>query len=175
MNAPSLDVRWIASTHRDLAELVATGAFRQDLYERLNAACITVPPLRERVDEIPRLANELVGRFCKESKRAMLSISDAAIAVLKTHPWPGNVSELRDVIDRAVRACKAITLAPEHLELPRNRASRPPSGKMPRRHPDAVGKSGLAESADAGASGSGSSAPDDGPAGVVRDEIDRET
>jgi two-component system response regulator AtoC len=86
---------------------------------------VVIPPLRERVEEIPRIANELLARFCKESKRPTLPISDGAMAVLKMYPWPGNVRELRNVIERAVVFCRGIAIAPEHLGLP-DRSSRPP-------------------------------------------------
>jgi two-component system response regulator AtoC len=92
---------------------------------------LAIPPLRERVDEIPRLANEFTVRFCRESKRLTLPISDAAMAVLKAYRWPGNVRELRNVIERAVVFCKTVAIAPEHLGLPLDRSSRPPSGFTP--------------------------------------------
>ncbi len=122
----SVDVRFVAATHRDLEDMVARGIFRQDLYYRLNGVSLGIPPLRERVDEIPRLANEFVARFCRESRRPTLPISDAAMAVLKTYPWPGNVRELRNVIERAVVFCKTVAIAPEHLGIV-DRSSRPPS------------------------------------------------
>ena len=108
--------------------MVARGVFRQDLYYRLNGVSLAIPPLRERVDEIPRLANEFVVRFCRESKRPSLPISDAAMAVLKAYAWPGNVRELRNVIERAVVFCRTVAIAPEHLGLSLDRTSRPPPG-----------------------------------------------
>jgi DNA-binding NtrC family response regulator len=126
----SVDVRFVAATHRDLEQMVQTGAFRQDLYYRLNGVSLFVPPLRERVDEIPRLANEFVARFCKESRRPIVPISDAAMAVLKTYAWPGNVRELRNVIERATVFCRSVAIAPEHLGLSVDRASRPPSREV---------------------------------------------
>jgi DNA-binding NtrC family response regulator len=117
LRAKGIDLRLVAATHRDLETMVATGAFRQDLYYRLNGVSLTIPPLRERVDEIPRLANELAVRFCKEAKRPIIPISDAALAVLKAYPWPGNVRELRNVIERAIVFCRTIAIAPEHLGL----------------------------------------------------------
>jgi DNA-binding NtrC family response regulator len=134
----AVDVRFLAATHRDLEEMASRGAFREDLYYRLNGVSIWVPPLRERVEEIPRLANELLARFCRDSKRPTLPITDAAIGVLKAYPWPGNVRELRNVIERAVVFCRTIAIAPEHLGLGEMRPSRPPmsaampaSGSMP--------------------------------------------
>lgn len=126
----SIDVRFVAATHRDLEEMVARGAFRQDLYYRLNGVSLTIPPLRDRVEEIPRIANELVARFCRESKRPILPISDAAMAVLKSYPWPGNVRELRNVVERAVVFCRTVAITPEHLGLG-DRTSRPPAASQP--------------------------------------------
>jgi two-component system, NtrC family, response regulator AtoC len=123
----TVDVRFVAATHRDLEAMVAAGAFRQDLYFRLNGVSLHIPPLRERVDEIPRLANEFVVRFCKESKRPTLPISDAALSVLKSHPWPGNIRELRNVIERAIVFCRTVAIAPEHLGLAHDRSSWPVS------------------------------------------------
>jgi DNA-binding NtrC family response regulator len=127
----SVDVRFVAATHRDLELMVHTGAFRQDLYYRLNGVSLVIPPLRERVEEIPRLAHEFVARFCRESKRPVVPISDAAMAVLKQYPWPGNVRELRNVIERAVVFCRTVAIAPDHLGLAIDRTSRPPMHAAP--------------------------------------------
>jgi two-component system, NtrC family, response regulator AtoC len=121
----SVDIRLVAATHRDLEAMVASGAFREDLYYRINGVALVIPPLRERTDEIPRLAKELAARFCKDSKRPTVPISDAAMAVLKSHPWPGNVRELRNVIERAIVFCKTVAIAPEHLGLAGRTSSRP--------------------------------------------------
>jgi DNA-binding NtrC family response regulator len=123
----AVDVRFVAATHRDLEDMVAGGTLRQDLYYRLNGVSLWIPPLRERVEEIPRLANEFVARFCRESKRPTVPISDAAMAVLKSYPWPGNVRELRNVIERAVVFCRSVAIAPEHLGLSLERQSKPPA------------------------------------------------
>src|SRR4029079_11434921 len=93
----------------------------------LNGVSVFVPPLRERVDEIPRLANEFLARFCRESKRPTVPSSDAAMSVLKSYAWPGNVRELRNVIERAVVFCRSVAIAPEHLGLAIERSSRPPT------------------------------------------------
>lgn len=111
----SVDIRLVAATHRDLEAMVASGSFREDLYYRLNGVSLEIPPLRERVEEIPRLASELAARFCKDSKRPTVPISDAAMAMLKSHTWPGNVRELRNVIERALVFCKGVAITPEHL------------------------------------------------------------
>ena len=130
----TVDVRFVAATHRDLEEMVTRGLLRQDLYYRLAGVTLVVPPLRERVEEIPKLANDFVTRFCAEARRPPIPISGQAMAVLKSHAWPGNVRELRNVMERAVVFCKGTAVAPEHLGLPVDRLSRPPgrlSGAVP--------------------------------------------
>jgi two-component system response regulator AtoC len=126
----TVDVRFVAATHRDLEEMVARGQLRQDLYYRLAGVSLIVPPLRERVEEIPRIAEEFVARFCSDARRPVIPISSAAMRVMKEYAWPGNVRELRNVIERAVVFCKGIAIAPEHLGLPLDRLSRPP-GRFP--------------------------------------------
>jgi DNA-binding NtrC family response regulator len=123
----TVDVRFVAATHRDLEGMVAGGQLRQDLYYRLAGVTLVVPPLRERVEEIPRLADEFVARFCADARRPAVPISGGAMRVLKGYPWPGNVRELRNVVERAVVFCRGISIAPEHLGLPLDRSSRPPA------------------------------------------------
>ena len=97
-----VDVRVIASTNRDLAALVKEGAFRKDLFFRLNVFPITVPPLRERPEDIPSLVWAFVDEFGPAMGRSIESIPDSTMARLVAHPWPGNVRELRNVIERAM-------------------------------------------------------------------------
>ncbi len=123
----SVDLRIVAATHRDLEEMVARGSFRQDLYYRICGVMLVIPPLRERTSEIPTLANELVARACRESKRPIISISDAAMSLLLAYSWPGNVRELRNVLERAVVFCRGIAIAPEHLGLTLDRVTQPPA------------------------------------------------
>jgi DNA-binding NtrC family response regulator len=120
-----VDVRFVAATHRDLEEMVARGQLRQDLYYRLAGVSLIVPPLRERVEEIPKLATDFAARFCAEAHRPTIPISGHAMAILKSYAWPGNVRELRNVIERAVVFCRGTAIAPEHLGLPAERVSRP--------------------------------------------------
>jgi len=144
----TVDVRFVAATHRDLEDMVARGQLRQDLYYRLAGVSLVVPPLRERYEEIPRLANEFIVRFCKESRRPTVPLSDAALGVLKTYAWPGNVRELRNVIERAVVFCRSVAIAPEHLGLPLDRISRPPGRiSAPSAPPDAFASTSFASSA----------------------------
>lgn len=96
------DVRIIAATNRDLAKLVAEGSFREDLYYRLNVFPIRIPPLRERKEDIPRLAYHFLRLFCKETGKRIEGFSDDALVLLMNHSWPGNVRQLRNTVERLV-------------------------------------------------------------------------
>ena len=98
----SVDVRVIAATHRDLAEKVKDGTFRQDLYYRLNVFPVQLPPLRERPDDIPSLVWSFVGEFEKQMGKKVDSIPKRVMDVLQNYSWPGNIRELRNVIEQAV-------------------------------------------------------------------------
>jgi two-component system NtrC family response regulator len=96
------DVRIIAATNRDLSNLVAEGAFREDLFYRLNVFPIRIPPLRERKEDIPRLAYHFLRLFCKETGKRIEGFTDDALALLMNHPWPGNVRQLKNTVERLV-------------------------------------------------------------------------
>ncbi len=96
------EVRVVAATNRDLAVAVKTGAFREDLYYRLNVIAVTMPPLRERPSDLDRLARSFLAYFTAETGRTAADFSPAAWLALRAHPWPGNVRELRNAIERAV-------------------------------------------------------------------------
>jgi len=98
----TVDVRIIAATNRDLAERVEQGAFRQDLYFRLNVFPVLVPPLRERGSDIVPLAEHFVTHFARETEKQVTRITTPALNLLRNHPWPGNVRELENAIERAV-------------------------------------------------------------------------
>jgi transcriptional regulator with PAS, ATPase and Fis domain len=97
-----VDVRIIAATNRDLEEAVHGGRFRNDLYYRLNVVPITLPPLKERKEDIPALAQFFLERFAAETKRNFAGVDPEAEKKLQTYDWPGNVRELANVIERAV-------------------------------------------------------------------------
>ena len=97
-----VDVRLIAATNDDLKKMIAEGTFREDLYYRINVISITLPPLRNKVDDIPLLVQHFLDRYSKENGREDLIISDDALELLKGHAWPGNVRELENAIERAV-------------------------------------------------------------------------
>jgi DNA-binding NtrC family response regulator len=109
--------RVIALTNRSLKQQVAEGKFRQDLYYRLNVIEFTVPPLRERPEDIRPLAQSCVQRFAFESGRN-LQFSQEALARLVEHSWPGNVRELRNVVERAVALSSSDIIGPENFNLP---------------------------------------------------------
>jgi DNA-binding NtrC family response regulator len=115
-----IDVRFIAATNRDLEADVARGLFRQDLYYRLNGISLVVPPLRERLAELPELARLFVTDAAKKNgiPRAP-TISDEAMALMERYRWPGNIRELRNVVDRAVLLCGGTSILPEHLPAQR--------------------------------------------------------
>jgi hypothetical protein len=96
----NVDVRIIAATHRNLAEMVERKEFRQDLFFRLNVFNVRVPPLRDHVEDIPQLARHFLESFCRENGLADMSLDSAVFPLLQEHPWPGNVRELRNVIQR---------------------------------------------------------------------------
>lgn len=97
-----VDARLIAATNDDLKRMIAEGTFREDLYYRINVISMTLPPLRNKVDDIPLLTQYFLDRYGKENGRENLIISDDALELLKGHSWPGNVRELENAIERAV-------------------------------------------------------------------------
>jgi transcriptional regulator with GAF, ATPase, and Fis domain len=97
-----VDVRIIAATNRNLEQAVADGAFREDLYYRLNVFPIAIPPLRDRPEDIPGLVWEFVDEFSQAFGKPIESVSKESMKQLQEHPWPGNVRELRNIIERAV-------------------------------------------------------------------------
>src|SRR6266850_3231638 len=98
----ALDVRVVAATNRNLDEAIAKGTFRADLYHRLNVVKVTMPPVRERREDIPLLASYFVAKYSQECKRPVNGISAEARALLQNYDWPGNVRELENAIERAI-------------------------------------------------------------------------
>jgi nitrogen regulation protein NR(I) len=109
------DVRIIAATNRDLEKMVAEGGFRGDLYYRLNVYAIRLPPLRERGEDIPLLAEQFVRRFSRELKKAVGGIAPEARELLRSYSWPGNVRELQSVIKQALLQTTGPVVLPEFL------------------------------------------------------------
>ena len=110
-----IEVRIIAATNRELEEMVKQGTFRQDLYYRLNVINIKTPPLRERADDIPLLANHFLKKYNERLNKSIQGISDEAMEMLKKYDYPGNVRELENIIERTVALEGGATILPESL------------------------------------------------------------
>jgi two-component system, NtrC family, response regulator HydG len=110
-----VDVRVIACTHQDLKEKVSRGVFREDLYYRLNVLEIKIPPLRERIDDLPLLIAHFVSRFENKFKMTVESISDEVFNALMRYTWPGNVRELEHCIERAVILSRGEAITLSHI------------------------------------------------------------
>lgn len=113
----TVDVRVVSATNRNLAEMVAHGQFREDLLYRLNLIAIHLPSLRERAGDIPLIAASFLENLAKVYRRSELSISEAAMRWLQSQPWPGNIRQLRHVIERALLVSGKNTLEREDFEL----------------------------------------------------------
>jgi DNA-binding NtrC family response regulator len=113
----TVDVRLVAATNRGLRAAVAARKFREDLFFRLSVFPITVPPLRERGNDIPLLARYFVDRFCRDLKKKPIALSPAALEALQAYRWPGNVRELQNCIERAVILADGDSILPRHLNL----------------------------------------------------------
>jgi transcriptional regulator with GAF, ATPase, and Fis domain len=144
-----VDVRFIAATNRDLDAEVAAGRFREDLYFRVAAMPLVVPPLRERPSEIEPLAAAFLRRAAERSGRDVPALSEAARAVLAQHRFPGNVRELRLMMERAVLLCPGATIEPEHLSLPRLGGGSAPLAPAPALGASAAPGAAVGENADA--------------------------
>jgi two-component system nitrogen regulation response regulator NtrX len=116
-----VDVRVLSATSRTLGDEIANGRFREDLYYRLNVVPVRIPALRERREDIPELANHFLARFASDRRLAPPNFSDEAVAALQAHEWPGNVRQLRNIIERTVIlapsdvACIDIDLLPAEV------------------------------------------------------------
>ncbi len=129
-----VDIRVVSATHRNLADMVAEGGFRADLFYRLDVVRIEIPPLRERTEDIPLLVRHFLARY-RRARNPIVEVEEAALDALRAYPWPGNVRELENAIESAAalapgpalrladlslglqRACSAAAPAPEHLPL----------------------------------------------------------
>ncbi|MCL6506602.1 MAG: sigma 54-interacting transcriptional regulator [Bryobacteraceae bacterium] len=120
-----VDVRFIAATNRDLEEAVRVGAFRQDLYYRLNVVAFTLPPLRERREDIPLLAAYFVSKFAARVRRRVAGLSPEARVLLERYDWPGNVRELENAVEHAVVLGATDMILPEDLPETVLEAARP--------------------------------------------------
>jgi two-component system, NtrC family, response regulator HydG len=110
-----VDVRIVAATNQDLGVMVREKRFREDLYYRLNVITITAPPLRDRREDIPVLAQHFLRLYAAKNNRRLESFSDEALDCLETYSWPGNVRELENVVERAVVLARGTSVMPENL------------------------------------------------------------
>jgi transcriptional regulator with PAS, ATPase and Fis domain len=109
------DVRIIAATNRDLEAMVADGTFREDLYYRLNVVKIDLPPLRERMEDIPLLVEHFINTFNSQRDRQVEGISEEVLSILVHHDYPGNIRELENIIEYAFILCHEGLIRPHHL------------------------------------------------------------
>lgn len=110
----SIDARVIAATNRDLKQMSVDGTFREDLFYRISVIPISLPPLRDRREDISELANHFIGKFCEQTGRG-LSIAPKAMQMLENYLWSGNVRELEHTIERAVALERSDAIQPERL------------------------------------------------------------
>lgn len=113
----ALDIRLICATNQPIYQLCEQGQFRQDLLYRINTIEITLPPLRERIEDVEFFANHFLKEYALSYEKTRLTLSKHALMQLVRHDWPGNIRELRHVIERAVILCDAKTIKPEHIIL----------------------------------------------------------
>jgi len=124
-----VDVQIIAATHRDLKQMAELGGFRRDLYYRISALCLRIPPLRDRKEDIPIITDKVLEQLSWDVKRGPLRITDNALMELKRYPWPGNIRELRNVLERAALLSENGVIDRTGLELETPvRASAPTNG-----------------------------------------------
>ena len=112
-----VDVRVVAATNRNLKAAVAARQYREDLYFRLSVFPITIPPLRERLGDIPMLARHFIEKFCRDLNKKPLPLAPSALEALLAYSWPGNVRELQNCIERAVILTDADAIHARHLSL----------------------------------------------------------
>jgi len=112
-----VNIRVVTATNRDLERMIQEGRFRMDLYYRLNVVPITIPPLRERKEDIPLLCSHFVDKIGGRLQKGAFTMTDDAMALMLTHPWPGNVRELENVIERAILASPGTTITASTLQF----------------------------------------------------------
>src|SRR5208282_751188 len=125
------NVRVIAATNRDLQAAIASGAFRSDLFYRLNVFPIEVPPLRERQEDIPVLVEHFIDRFARKAGKSIRSVNKKSLELLQSYPWPGNIRELQNVIERSIIVCDT-----ENFSVDESWLSRQPPRTEPKSQPE---------------------------------------
>jgi two-component system response regulator AtoC len=156
-----VDVRVVSATNRDLETMISDGKFREDLYYRLNVFPIHLPPLRDRIDDLPRLVEHFIAKFTRTAGKAVRGISGEAIAMMQSYSWPGNVRELENVVERAIIVARGPEITGADLDF----GKRGTGGQMPPGAPTATPPGGIAATAPiaglgaAGAAGTSISKP----------------
>ena len=130
----NVDTRIIAATNRDIETLVEEGKFREDLYYRINVLRIHLPPLRERVECLEPLAYHLMGRLSQLVKKQINSLSPEVLVLLKTYPWPGNIRELSNTIERALFLADGDRIEAVHVSIPKINRRPASAEKTPTKH-----------------------------------------
>jgi PAS domain S-box-containing protein len=115
------DVRLIAATNRDLQAAMAAGTFRSDLFYRLNVFPIEIPPLRQRREDIPLLAEYFINRYSRKAGKSIRGVNKKTLDLLQSYPWPGNIRELQNIIERSVIVCETETFSIDESWLPQQR------------------------------------------------------
>lgn len=110
-----VDVRIITATHRNLEEMIQAGTFREDLYYRLNVIPLHIPPLRERVEDIPLIAQNLLRKICSKLNKPDMRLNRESVELLMAQVWPGNVRQLENALERVVNMIDTIEIQPSHL------------------------------------------------------------
>lgn len=126
-----IDVRILSATHKDLAALVKQGGFRQDLFYRINVIELHVPSLRERPQDIAVLAEYVLNRLAQQAGVTKPELTDEAMSALMRHPFPGNVRELENILERAMTLCEGDVIDADDLSLPQNPMNHTPKDKLP--------------------------------------------
>jgi two-component system response regulator PilR (NtrC family) len=152
----SVDVRILSATHKNLANLVEEGRFRHDLFYRINVIELTVPPLRERREDVPALAQSILTRLAEDLDEIVPTLSESAIEALVQYPFPGNVRELENVLERALALSDGALITDADLRLPSLRPGTPSGGTAPAARTAPV----VASSPAAQATPAGSALPD---------------
>jgi len=124
------DVRVIAATNRDLRSAIAAGVFRSDLFYRLNVFPIEIPPLRERQEDIPLLIAYFIDRYARKAGRKITGISKKSLELLKSYPWPGNIRELQNIIERSVILCESESLSIDESWLSQQRPAKESTAQL---------------------------------------------
>jgi PAS domain S-box-containing protein len=124
------NVRVIAATNRDLEAAIAAGIFRSDLFYRLNVFPIELPPLRDRKEDIPLLVGYFIDRFARKAGKNIRGIDKKSVDLLLSYPWPGNIRELQNVVERSVVVCETETLSVDASWLSRQRLANSPKGRL---------------------------------------------